>query len=493
MTSLQHLLFPSAALLVLAACTERVEAPTAAIALVNEDAIVAGDLVVLDGSGSADAAENAEMELGFSYAWFLVSIPPGSEAYLNRTDIPVVSFVADAYGDYEVGLVVSNGVLTSPQATETVTVTACGHEAPLVASITATPAAPITAQVFQLSAAVSDPDETCIDDLELSYAWALTSVPAGSVASLNDPHLVDPSLVGDRPGDYTVELVVTDEIGLSSEPAELVVTVSDCGDAIPSVDTVDQEPDPAYAGDRVTLDLAVSDADIDTCLLDQGLQVQSAFLARPAGSNAVLAPAEGLEPAFIADVSGTYAVRTTVTDSTGRSSFEDTDITVQDCGAATPTVDTVVATPAAPLQLDAVALTITVSDADVSDCRTDQVLTVSSEIVARPIGSSAVLDPADGLAPAFLADAAGPFVVRTTVTDDSGLWSFRDTVIDVDSCGAAVPYVAGVYWEPQPAFQTDQIDLDLTVMDDDLPSCRPGQVVGVDSALLQRPGGSSAS
>ncbi|MBW2254845.1 MAG: hypothetical protein JRI25_09660, partial [Deltaproteobacteria bacterium] len=55
------------------------------------------------------------------------------------------------------------------------------------------------------------------------------------------------------------------------------------------------------------------------------------------------------------------------------------------------------------------------------------------------------------------------------------------------------PYVAGVYWEPQPAFQTDQIDLDLTVMDDDLPSCRPGQVVGVDSALLQRPGGSSAS
>ncbi len=59
----------------------------------------------------------------------------------------------------------------------------------------------------------TDPEDTIV-----SYAWSVTAVPAGSaVTGVSDPGIVNPTLVPDVFGDYTVELVVSD--GTSSSTA----------------------------------------------------------------------------------------------------------------------------------------------------------------------------------------------------------------------------------------------------------------------------------
>ena len=68
----------------------------------------------------------------------------------------------------------------------------------------------------------SSDDQTPSEDL--TYAWTLTSVPAGSTATLTGAATTTPSFVADVPGDYTVELVVTDGGGLASDPDTVTVS-----------------------------------------------------------------------------------------------------------------------------------------------------------------------------------------------------------------------------------------------------------------------------
>ena len=60
----------------------------------------------------------------------------------------------------------------------------------------------------------SDPD----GNVPLTYAWAITERPAGSVATLVGAATPMPSFTPDVMGDYDIQLVVTDTAGLSSIP-----------------------------------------------------------------------------------------------------------------------------------------------------------------------------------------------------------------------------------------------------------------------------------
>ena len=71
--------------------------------------VVQGTSVSLDGSASSDANGDA-----LSYQWSIVSKPAGSSASLASANARAAGFVPDMAGDYLLGLVVSDGVLSSP-------------------------------------------------------------------------------------------------------------------------------------------------------------------------------------------------------------------------------------------------------------------------------------------------------------------------------------------------------------------------------------------
>jgi len=492
---MHRILAPLPLLLVaLAGCTQRVQAPTASIALLNTRPIYPGIEADLDGQGSSDP--NGE-GMTLTYAWRMLSAPPGSTTTFNAGDMPVVSFVPDQYGDYTVGLSVSNGLLWSDEVTQTVTADSCGNEAPTLDGMAADPASPITGDVVQISATAMDADiDGCGQDPTMAWSWSLGAMPAGSAAHLNDARAQDPSFVADIPGDYEVDLVVTDVTGRSSAQASLVVTVSDCGDASPVVDGVDVSPSTVHTGDAVHLAVAVSDADNDTCGLSQVLDVSSALMAQPAGSQATLEPAAGATPAFVADVPGDYVVRTTVTDGTGRSGFTDTTISVDGCGDATPSV-TVDGPSADPAVGGLVTLTATADDADNDPlgCNLGQTLDLISWFVSAPAGSHASLAPAAGGSPAFVADVSGSYVVRTRVSDSTGRSSTTDTTVKVSTCGEAAPSVTSLPTSPPVGgyYVGRPVSLTFTASDADNDTCGMRQDLVVTTALVAGPSGSTAA
>lgn len=85
----------------------------------GEDQVVAtGETVFLDGSASSDPNDDA-----LTFGWTLIRKPDGSTASLADADTATPSFVADVAGEYEVMLVVSDGVLSDD---DTVEITANG-------------------------------------------------------------------------------------------------------------------------------------------------------------------------------------------------------------------------------------------------------------------------------------------------------------------------------------------------------------------------------
>jgi PKD repeat protein len=81
----------------------------------GNQAVNAGDTVVLDGGASHDANGDP-----LTYAWILVSKPADSTAELNPSSAVMTTFVADLPGDYIVSLVVSDGFATSTPSNVTV-------------------------------------------------------------------------------------------------------------------------------------------------------------------------------------------------------------------------------------------------------------------------------------------------------------------------------------------------------------------------------------
>ncbi|MEW6442999.1 MAG: PKD domain-containing protein [bacterium] len=69
----------------------------------------------------------------------------------------------------------------------------------------------------------ADPDRD-----PLGYEWTLLSVPAGSRAHLDAPHLVDPIFTADVSGEYLAQLIVTDG-DLEADPDTVTITVSERG------------------------------------------------------------------------------------------------------------------------------------------------------------------------------------------------------------------------------------------------------------------------
>ena len=236
-----------------------------------------------------------------------------------------------------------------------------------------------------------------VDGDPLTYSWSLTSVPAGSQATLNNPAGVSPTFVADVPGTYIAQLLVND--GLVSSAADTVqITTQN------SPPVANAGPDQTIvAGQLVQLiGTGSSDADGDP------LSPRWAFTSRPAGSAAVIANATSFGASFIADRPGMYVVQLIVNDGTVDSAPDTVTITTTN---SQPVAN------AGPDQLNVARNSVVTLDATLSNDADGHPLTYRWALLSKPQGSTAVLSDIAAASPTFTADLDGDYVAQLIVND----------------------------------------------------------------------------
>jgi hypothetical protein len=205
-----------------------------------------GALVTLDGSAStADAGKT------LSYAWALSTRPAGSSAGLSSLTSVKPTFTPDLAGTYVATLIVNDGVANSKAAT--VSIVAVVNVAP-VANAGAAQNVVTGAVVILDGSASSDADGDT-----LTYAWTLTSRPAGSSAVLSSWTSAKTTFTADVTGAYVASLMVND--GKVSSDLALVTVTASTALSTPVVSSVSIDGGAASTTSKmVTVQFAVHDS-----------------------------------------------------------------------------------------------------------------------------------------------------------------------------------------------------------------------------------------
>jgi hypothetical protein len=140
----------------------------------------------------------------------------------------------------------------------------------------------------------------------LQYAWTFVSVPTGSaLTALTNANSIKASFVPDIAGNYVVQLVVTDQDGLTSQPSQVTI-----GENPPP--TANAGPDQlVILGQSVTLNGSAVDPDGDS------ITYNWQFTNEPPGSHAQLAPSNAANTTFTPDLPGVYVATLTPSDFIG--------------------------------------------------------------------------------------------------------------------------------------------------------------------------------
>lgn len=174
-----------------------------------------GSVATLSGVLSSDPDGDT-----LTYAWRFVSRPVGSAAAFTTTTDVTASFTPDVLGAYSAELTVSDGART---ATDVVVLTATAVNHAPVAEPTG-PATAVVGSFVELDGAAS----TDSDGDALTFAWTLTRIPAGSVATLRTPNDSTAGFVPDVAGLYSAQLTVSDGL-LVSAPVTVDIIATDAG------------------------------------------------------------------------------------------------------------------------------------------------------------------------------------------------------------------------------------------------------------------------
>ncbi|MBY0502299.1 MAG: carboxypeptidase regulatory-like domain-containing protein [Bryobacteraceae bacterium] len=344
--------------------------------------VVQGAQVTLNGSASSDVDGNP-----LTYSWTLPTRPAGSNAVLVNPTSVMPTFVADRPGTYVARLVVNDGQVNSTPSQVTITTQ---NTAPVA---NAGPAQSVAVGALVLLSGAASTD---VDGNPLTYAWSLTTRPAGSNAALSSMTAVNPSFTVDVAGTYVAQLIVNDG-QVNSIPA--TVTITTTGVLAPT----------ANAGQNQTVrhsslvQLGGSGND------PQGrpLTYLWSFTTRPAGSTAVLTNPTTPAPTFVADRLGNYVVQLIVSNGTDNSQ---------------PSTVTITTTNTAPVanagqNLTAALNSVVTLNGTLSSDADGDALTYAWTFNSRPAGSTATLQAPTSASPTFVPDLLGTYVVQLIVND----------------------------------------------------------------------------
>ena len=395
-----------------------------------------------DGGPSAGGA--CALALTFSYDWTLLTAPQGSHVVIAGS-LANPSFKPDVFGDYTFSVVVtaSTGKVSAPSFV-TVHVVNCGSLAP-VAAVTA-PAGWITGRPLgapDLSSTITDPNSagTCtLGTAPYQYAWSLVQVPPGSAATLSGTGLAGtsaqttPSFTPEVAGQYTLGLVVTDSLGLSSAQAIALVTAGACNVPI-TVGAPTVKAGTLITGQPLQFTAAVTD------LNDPGatpgtpasgacqapvfpLAYAWALVDQPQGSAAQLSSGSTAAPSIVPDKTGSYGLVLAVVDAAGnRGLSQKASFNVATSCNSTPTVTVSVTTsPAVTGSPVALLATPVDSNGPVAGGCVAAVTPFSFAwtLAGQPAGSRAQLNNTSAANPSFVPDVAGDYLLNVVVTDAAG-------------------------------------------------------------------------
>ena len=258
-----------------------------------DQTIATTSVVTLNGSESSDADGDT-----LSYSWSLTTSPDGSSATLSNSTGVSPTFTADIDGSYAVQLIVNDG--TENGVADTISIVAATANSAPVANAGADQNVATTSVVTLNGSASSDADGDA-----LSYSWALTTLPDGSSATLNNSTGVSPTFTADIDGSYVAQLIVNDST--DNSVADTVSVVAATANSAPMANAgADQD---VLAGTTVFLDASAStDADGD------GLLYSWSFVSKPSGSNASFDNELAVNPSFTADLNGSYVIGLVVND-----------------------------------------------------------------------------------------------------------------------------------------------------------------------------------
>ncbi|KAB2835681.1 MAG: hypothetical protein F9K48_03745 [Candidatus Brocadia sp.] len=274
-----------------------------------------------------------------------------------------------------------------------------------------------------------------VDGELLTYTWAFTERPTGSIAVLSDPHIVNPTFTVDKAGTYVVSLIVNDG---TVNSATDTVTISTQNSAPMAEAGADQTP---HVTDTVILNGAGS-TDVDGDLLTY----MWTFNSKPNGSTATLSDVTAVNPTFTIDKAGTYMVSLIVNDGTVNSPPD------------TVTISTLNSAPVAnagPDQTPHVTDTVALNGAVSTDVDGD-LLTYTWTFTAIPAGSNAVLDDVNAVNPIFTVDKAGTYVVSLIVNDGT-VDSNQMATVTISTLNSAPVANAG---QDQMVYVNDPVTLD---------------------------------
>jgi RHS repeat-associated protein/uncharacterized repeat protein (TIGR01451 family) len=303
---------------------------------------------------------------------------------------------------------------------------------------------------------------TDTDGDPLTYRWSFVSVPAGSGATLTGATTVHPTFVVDKPGSYTVQLIVNDG-KVDSTPATVVISTQN-------------SPPVANAGPNQTVQTQVTvqldgsgSSDVD----GDPLTYAWSFVSIPSGSAAALSNPTAVNPTFVTDKKGSYVVQLVVND--GHVNSSPAQVTISDINS--PPVAN-----AGQNQTVTTRTLVTLDGSGSTDVDGDP-LTYTWAILSTPAGSTATLSDQHAVKPSFTVDVLGNYVIQLIVNDGTvNSTPATVTISDVNS-----PPVANA-GPAQSVALGAIVNLDGTGSSD-----VDGQTLSYSWSILSKPAGSMAT
>lgn len=443
----------------------------------------------------ADDASPCSLKQTATIAWRFRAMPAGSRSTLSGAQGEKPSFVPDVPGTYTLEATALDSTGRKGTATVDVAVATCGASAPEITELGATPAT--VGSPVRLSATATDPDaqEACGGSGELTYAWRLAAIPAGSHAALVGPALQTPWFTPDLAGAYVAEVTVTD-VTRRSASRRITVDASECGGHAPAITALAASNPAPATGEAVTLTPTVEDADnADACGAKQTFRLAWRVLSLPSGSATHLSDAAAFAPSLLPDVPGTYDIEAIATDSTGRASAPArVTVTASTCGDNAPVADVGPALEANIGGVVQVRGTATDADTNAATCGLAESFAWSWSFVALPAGSHASLAGRETSTPWFVPDVAGEFVLQAMVSDLAGHRSAPARVtITARACGGATPAASVAATNAAPN-AGERVNLAATASDaDNLAPCSANQALSYAWSFEALPAGSRAT